>query len=224
MWHFWIDRGGTFTDLVALSPEGRIVTRKLLSAHPERYKDAAIQGIRDVLGLAAGDPLPADRIASVKMGTTVATNALLERQGEPVVLVTTQGFRDVLRIAYQNRPRLFDRNILLPDRLERCVIEARERVDVHGNILVALDEDHVRAELQAARDAGCTAAAIVLMHGYRYPAHEERIAAIAEELGFQQVSVSNRVSPLMKIVGRCDTTLVDAYLSPVLGRYVRQVA
>ncbi|MGF7149363.1 5-oxoprolinase (ATP-hydrolyzing) [Sphingomonas zeicaulis] len=224
MWHFWIDRGGTFTDLVALSPEGRIVTRKLLSAHPERYKDAAIQGIRDVLGLAAGDPLPADRIASVKMGTTVATNALLERQGEPVVLVTTQGFRDVLRIAYQNRPRLFDRNILLPDRLERSVIEARERVDVHGNTLLALDEDHVRAELRAARDAGCTAAAIVLMHGYRYPAHEERIAAIAEELGFQQVSVSNRVSPLMKIVGRGDTTLVDSYLSPVLNRYVRQVA
>lgn len=224
MWHFWIDRGGTFTDLVALSPEGGIVTRKLLSSHPERYKDAAIQGIRDILGLAPTDPLPADKIASVKMGTTVATNALLERQGDPVVFVTTAGFRDVLRIGYQNRPRLFDRNILLPDRLEQRVIEARERVDAQGTVLVPLDEEHMYGELKAALDAGCSAVAIVLMHGYRFPAHEERIAKIAEEIGFPQISVSHRVSPLMKIVGRGDTTLVDAYLSPVLGRYVRQVA
>ncbi|KQX25076.1 MULTISPECIES: hydantoinase B/oxoprolinase family protein [unclassified Sphingomonas] len=223
-WHFWIDRGGTFTDIVALTPERRIATRKLLSSHPERYADAAIQGIRDFLGLAAGDAIPAERISSVKMGTTVATNALLERQGEPVALVTTLGFRDMLRIGYQNRPRLFDRHIVLPDRLERCVIEARERVDAEGRILLPLDTDHVAAELRDAFAAGCTAVAIVLMHGYRFPDHEDRIAEIARGIGFTQVSVSNRVSPLMKIVSRGDTTLVDAYLSPVLGRYVRQVA
>jgi 5-oxoprolinase (ATP-hydrolysing) len=223
-WHFWIDRGGTFTDIVALTPERRIATRKLLSSHPERYADAAIQGIRDFLGLATGDPIPADRIASVKMGTTVATNALLERQGEPVALVTTLGFRDMLRIGYQNRPRLFDRHIVLPDRLERRVIEARERVDAEGAVLLSLDTDHVAAELRDAFAAGCTAVAIVLMHGYRFPDHENRVAEIARGIGFTQVSVSNQVSPLMKIVSRGDTTLVDAYLSPVLGRYVRQVA
>ncbi|WP_156840311.1 hydantoinase B/oxoprolinase family protein [Novosphingobium aquimarinum] len=223
MWHFWIDRGGTFTDVVALSPAGAVETRKLLSAHPERYEDAAIQGIRDTLCLKPGEPIPAATIASVKMGTTVATNALLERQGEPTVLVTTQGFRDVLRIAYQNRPRLFDRQIVLPDRLEQRVIEAIERVDVSGEVLVPLDEDRVREDLAEARASGCTSAAIVLMHGYRFTEHEARIAAIAEELGFAQVSASHRVSPLMKIVGRGDTTLVDAYLSPVLARYVRQV-
>lgn len=223
MWHFWIDRGGTFTDIVALSPAGVIETRKLLSAHPERYEDAAIQGIRDTLGLMPGEPIPPNTIASVKMGTTVATNALLERQGEPTVLVTTQGFRDVLRIAYQNRPRLFDREIVLPDRLERHVIEAIERVDVSGNVLIPLDEERIRANLEQAKGAGCTSVAIVLMHGYRYTEHEARIAQIARELGFGQVSASHRVSPLMKIVGRGDTTLVDAYLSPVLSRYVRRV-
>lgn len=223
-WHFWIDRGGTFTDIVALSPDRRTVTRKLLSSHPERYADAAIQGIRDLLGLAAADPIPADRIASVKMGTTVATNALLERQGEAVALVTTLGFRDMLRIGYQNRPRLFDRHIVLPDRLERRVIEARERIDAEGRVLLPLDVDHVEAELRGAFAAGCTAVAIVLMHGYRFPAHEDRIAGIARGIGFTQISVSSRVSPLMKIVSRGDTTLVDAYLSPVLGRYVAQVA
>ncbi|MES2495732.1 MAG: hydantoinase B/oxoprolinase family protein [Pseudomonadota bacterium] len=223
-WHFWVDRGGTFTDIVALSPERRIATRKLLSSHPERYEDAAIQGIRDFLGLAAADPIPADRIASVKMGTTVATNALLERQGEAVALVTTLGFRDMLRIGYQNRPRLFDRHIVLPDRLERRVIEAHERIDADGAVLLPLDADHVATELRAAFEAGCDAVAIVLMHGYRFPDHEERIARIAHDIGFTQISVSHQVSPLMKIVSRGDTTLVDAYLSPVLGRYVRQVA
>ena len=223
-WHFWIDRGGTFTDIVALSPEKKVVTRKLLSSHPERYKDAAIQGIRDLLGVAPGDPLPGERVSSVKMGTTVATNALLERQGEDVVLVTTQGFRDLLRIGYQNRPRIFDRRIVLPDRLETSVIEARERIDASGAILAPLDADRVRAELETAYQTGCRAVAIVLMHGYRYPEHEEAIADIAAEIGFEQISVSNRVSPLMKIVSRGDTTLVDAYLSPILGRYVRQVA
>jgi 5-oxoprolinase (ATP-hydrolysing) len=222
-WHFWIDRGGTFTDIVAVSPAGEIVTRKLLSANPEQYDDAAIHAIRDLLGLAPGDALPANRIASVKMGTTVATNALLERKGEDVVLVTTEGFRDVLRIGYQARPRLFDRKIVLPERLERCVIEARERVDAAGNVLVPLDEDHVRDALDRARRDGCRAVAIFLMHGYRYTRHEDRIAEIAAQIGFEQISVGNKVSPLMKIVGRGDTTLVDAYLSPVLARYVRQV-
>jgi len=223
MWHFWIDRGGTFTDIGALSPEGAVRTRKLLSSHPERYEDAAIQGIRDTLGLAAKEPIPSGTIASVKMGTTVATNALLERQGEPTALVTTQGFRDVLRIAYQDRPRLFDRQIVLPDRLERHVIEAHERVSVSGEVLVPLDEKRIRADLAEALGAGCTSVAIVLMHGYRFTGHEAQIAAIAEDLGFAQVSASHRVSPLMKIVGRGDTTLVDAYLSPVLARYVRRV-
>ena len=223
-WHFWIDRGGTFTDVVALTPERTVVTRKLLSSHPERYRDAAIQGIRDLLGVAPGEPLPGDRVASVKMGTTVATNALLERQGEDVVLVVTQGFRDLLRIGYQNRPALFQRRIVLPDRLERCVIEAHERVDASGAVLIPLDVERVRRDLAAARADGCRAVAIVLMHGYRFPDHEDRIAAIAAEIGFEQVSVSNRVSPLMKVVSRGDTTLVDAYLSPILGRYVRQVA
>ncbi|MBS7668990.1 hydantoinase B/oxoprolinase family protein [Croceicoccus gelatinilyticus] len=222
-WHFWIDRGGTFTDVVALSPDGVIETRKLLSEHPERYRDAAIQGIRDVLGVETGAALPSERIAAVKMGTTVATNALLERAGEKVALVVTRGFRDVLRIGYQNRPRLFDRHIVLPDRLESVVIEADERVDAQGNVLTALDEDAVQAELRAAREAGCTAAAIVLMHGYRHTAHEARIAEIAADVGFAQVSASHMVSPVMKIVGRGDTTLVDAYLSPVLDRYVAQV-
>jgi len=223
-WHFWIDRGGTFTDIVALTPAREIVTHKLLSSHPERYKDAAIHGIRTLLGLAAGDPIPDGRIASVKMGTTVATNALLERQGEAVVLVVTEGFRDLLRIGYQNRPKLFDRHIVLPDRLEQDVIEAVERIDANGTILTPLDEAKVRADLERAFAAGARAAAIVLMHGYRFSAHEEGIARIAAEIGFAQISVSHRVSPLMKIVSRGDTTLVDAYLSPVLDRYVRQVA
>ncbi|HEX2794422.1 MAG TPA: hydantoinase/oxoprolinase family protein, partial [Croceicoccus sp.] len=223
-WHFWIDRGGTFTDVVALSPDARVETRKLLSEHPERYRDAAIQGIRDILGLGAEDALPSGQIAAVKMGTTVATNALLERAGERVALVVTRGFRDVLRIGYQNRPRLFDRHIVLPDRLETCVIEADERIDAQGNVLAMLDEAAVRADLVAARAAGCTAAAVVLMHGYRYPEHEARIAAIAAKEAFAQVSASHAVNPVMKIVGRGDTTLVDAYLSPVLDRYVAQVA
>ncbi|MBR2173830.1 hydantoinase B/oxoprolinase family protein [Sphingopyxis sp.] len=223
-WHFWVDRGGTFTDIVALAPDRQILTRKLLSSHPERYADAAIHGIRELLGVASGEPIPSGRISSVKMGTTVATNALLERQGEATALVVTQGFRDLLRIGYQNRPRLFDRNIILPDRLERCVIEAIERVDADGHILHKLEREQVRADLERAFQEGCRAVAVVLMHGYRYPAHEDAIAEIAASIGFTQISVSNRVSPLMKIVSRGDTTLVDAYLSPILGRYVRQVA
>ena len=223
-WHFWIDRGGTFTDIVALRPDGGLVTRKLLSADPERYDDAAIHGIQALLGLTPDEPFPADRVASVKLGTTVATNALLERQGEEVVLVTTAGFRDMLRIGNQNRPHLFRRRIVLPERLERRVIEADERVDAHGSVLRALDRTRIEQDLRAAFDGGIRAVAIVLMHGYRHPAHEDAIAAIAEAIGFTQVSVGSRVSPLMRIVGRGDTTVVDAYLSPLLGRYVARVA
>jgi 5-oxoprolinase (ATP-hydrolysing) len=186
-WHFWIDRGGTFTDIVALTPTRAIVTHKLLSSHPERYKDAAIHGIRTLLGVSAGDPIPDGRIASVKMGTTVATNALLERQGEAVALVVTEGFRDLLRIGYQNRPKLFDRHIVLPDRLERTVIEAIERIDATGAVLTPLDSVRVRADLERAFADGARAVAIVLMHGYRFSDHEQAIADIAAEIGFTQI-------------------------------------
>ncbi len=223
-WQFWIDRGGTFTDIVARRPDGRLVTHKLLSDNPEQYRDAAIAGIRRLLGVAPGAPIPVESIEAVKMGTTVATNALLERKGEPTVLVITRGFRDALRIAYQNRPRLFDRRIVLPELLYARVIEADERIGAHGEVERPLDEEAVRRDLQAAYDAGLRACAIVLMHGWRYTQHEARIAALARELGFPQVSVSHQVSPLMKLVARGDTTVVDAYLSPILRRYVEQVA
>jgi 5-oxoprolinase (ATP-hydrolysing) len=223
-WQFWIDRGGTFTDIVAKRPDGSLVTHKLLSENPEQYRDAAIAGIRRLLGVAAGAPIPVERIEAVKMGTTVATNALLERKGEPTVLVTTRGFRDALRIAYQNRPRLFDRHIVLPELLYARVVEANERIGAHGDVVQPLDDAQVQEDLQRAFDAGLRSVAIVLMHGYRYPQHEARIAAIAQQIGFPQVSVSHRVSPLMKLVARGDTTVVDAYLSPILHRYVNQVA
>jgi 5-oxoprolinase (ATP-hydrolysing) len=223
-WQFWIDRGGTFTDIVARRPDGALVTHKLLSDNPEQYRDAAIAGIRHLLGVAPDAPLPVAQIEAVKMGTTVATNALLERKGEPTVLVITRGFRDALRIAYQNRPRLFDRHIVLPELLYARVIEADERIGAHGEVVRPLDEAAVRRDLQAAYDAGLRACAIVLMHGYRYTQHEARIAAIARAIGFPQVSVSHQVSPLMKLVARGDTTVVDAYLSPILRRYVEQVA
>jgi 5-oxoprolinase (ATP-hydrolysing) len=223
-WQFWIDRGGTFTDIVARRPDGSLVTHKLLSENPEQYRDAAVAGIRHLLGVAPHAPIPVERIEAVKMGTTVATNALLERKGEPTVLVITRGFRDALRIAYQNRPRLFDRRIVLPELLYARVIEADERIGAHGEVVRPLDEAGVRRDLQAAYEAGLRACAIVLMHGYRYTQHEARIAAIAREVGFPQVSVSHQVSPLMKLVARGDTTVVDAYLSPILRRYVEQVA
>jgi 5-oxoprolinase (ATP-hydrolysing) len=222
-WDFWIDRGGTFTDVVARDPEGRLHRAKLLSEAPERYADAALHGIRGFLGLAAADPIPAARVASVKMGTTVATNALLERKGEPLVLVTTQGLGQQLRIGYQNRPRLFERQIVLPEMLYARVIEARERVRADGTVEAPLDEGRLAAALAEAR-AGLAACAIVFVHGYRYPAHEARAAALAEAAGFAQVSVSHRVSPLMKMVSRGDTTVVDAYLTPILRRYVDRVA
>ena len=223
-WQFWIDRGGTFTDIVGRAPGGELHTLKLLSENPEQYADAAVEGIRRLLGLPAGAPITPELVDCVKMGTTVATNALLERKGDRTLLVTTQGFRDALRIAYQARPRLFDRHIVLPEMLYERVIEAQERVAAQGEVLQPLDEAHLRERLWAAYDAGIRACAIVFMHGYRYTAHEAAAARIARELGFTQVSASHEVSPLMKLVSRGDTTVVDAYLSPILRRYVEQVA
>ncbi|UKY48665.1 hydantoinase B/oxoprolinase family protein [Streptomyces inhibens] len=223
-WEFWIDRGGTFTDVVGRRPDGRLVTGKLLSHHPERYRDAAVAGIRMMLGLGPDEPVPAERVSVVKMGTTVATNALLERTGEPTVLLTTEGFRDALRIAYQNRPRIFDRRIVLPQALYGRVIEVPERVGAHGELVRPLDTDAVRRALIRARADGLRSAAVVLLHGYRYADHEEAVAELARRAGFAQVSCSHEVSPLMKLVPRGDTTVVDAYLSPILGRYVDEIA
>ena len=222
-WQFWIDRGGTFTDVVARRPDGALVTHKLLSENPGRYADPAVAAIRRLLGVDPGDPIPGDQIETVRLGTTVATNALLERTGEPTVLVITGGFRDALRIAYQNRPRLFDRQIVLPELLYSRVIEARERVSADGEVLVALDEQHMDRSLRAAHREGLRAVAVVCLHGYRFPAHEERIGEIARRAGFTQVSLSHETSPLMKLVPRGDTTVADAYLSPVLGRYASRV-
>ena len=224
MWQFWVDRGGTFTDIVAKSPDGQLVSHKLLSENPVRYKDAAVQGIRDVLGLAPGGDIPPDTIEHVKMGTTVATNALLERKGERTLFVTTRGFGDALRIGYQNRPRLFDLHIVLPGLLYERVIEVDERVDAGGEVLRPLDEDRVRADLQAAFDTGIRVVAVAFIHGYRHRDHEKRVGQICKEIGFTQVSLSHEVSPLVKLVARADTTVVDAYLSPILRRYVQQVA
>lgn len=223
-WQFWIDRGGTFTDVVARRPDGTLVTAKLLSENPEQYPDAAVQGIRQLLGVGTDEPIPVDLIDVVKMGTTVATNALLERKGERVVLAVTKGFRDALRIGYQNRPRLFDREIVLPELLHEEVIEIDERLAADGSVVKELDIDAARQALQQARQRGLFAIAIALMHGYRNSEHEQRLAQLARELGFTQVSVSHEVSPLIRYVARGDTTVVDAYLSPVLRRYVDRVA
>lgn len=223
-WQFWIDRGGTFTDIVAKKPDGSLTTHKLLSENPEQYRDAAVAGIRHLLGLKAGEPVTPALVECVKMGTTVATNALLERKGEPTLLITTRGFRDALRIAYQNRPRLFDRRIALPELLYTEVVEANERLSAAGDVLQPLDEASLRKDLQAAFDLGIRSAAIVFMHGYRFTAHEQAASRIAREVGFSQVSTSHETSPMMKFVSRGDTTVVDAYLSPILRRYVEQVA
>lgn len=222
-WQFWVDRGGTFTDLVACTPNGELRTHKLLSENPELYKDAAVQGIRDLLELSADDDIPIGLIHSVKMGTTVATNALLERKGEPTVLVTTAGLEDLLRIGYQNRPKLFDLHIQLPELLYQQVIGASERLDADGAVLTPLDTGALRADLQRAFDQGLRSVAIAFLHGYRFPEHEKQAGEIARDIGFTQVSLSHVTSPLIKLVGRGDTTVVDAYLSPVLRRYVQQV-
>ena len=223
-WEFWIDRGGTFTDVIGRRPDGRLVTHKLLSENPEAYVDAAVAGIRRLIGLAPGEPIPRAHIAAVKMGTTVATNALLERKGERTLLLITKGFADALRIGYQARPKIFARHIVKPDMLYERVVEVDERVRADGAIERALDLDAVRTELARARADGIGAVAVVLMHAYRYTEHERQVAALARELGFPQVSASHEVSPLIKLVGRGDTTVVDSYLSPILRRYVAQVA
>src|SRR4051812_34687577 len=223
LWNFWIDRGGTFTDVVGRRPDGTLQAHKLLSENPEAYSDAAVQGIRDLLGLKKGEPIPAGKIGAVKMGTTVATNALLERKGERTLLVITKGFRDALKIGYQARPKIFAKEIIKPDMLYDRVIEVEERVRADGTIEKPVDLDAVRADLQRAWNDGFRTVAIVFMHAYGYPAHEKQVAALAREMGFTQVSVSHEVSPLIKLVGRGDTTVVDAYLSPILRRYVARV-
>ncbi len=223
-WDFWIDRGGTFTDVIARDPQGRLHARKLLSENPEAYRDAAVQGIRDHLGLARGEAIPAGLIGDVRMGTTVATNALLERKGDRVALVTTKGFRDALRIGYQARPKIFARNILKPEELYESVVEIEERVLADGTVEAAPDLMQVEVQLAGIRAKGIDALAIAFMHAYRYPAHEQAVAELARRMGFTQVSVSHEVSPLVKLVGRGDTTVVDAYLSPILRRYVAQVS
>ena len=223
-WQFWIDRGGTFTDVVGRAPDGSIRIHKLLSENPEQYQDAAIQGIRDLLGLAQGERLPDEAVDAVKMGTTVATNALLERKGTPTVLAITRGLGDALRIGYQHRPDIFARHIVLPEQLYTATVEIQERLRADGAVEQPLDRERARRDLAAAFAAGYRAVAIVLMHGYRYHAHELAVAEIARAIGFTQVSVSHQVSPLMKIVGRGDTTVVDAYLSPILRAYVDRVA
>ncbi len=223
-WKIWIDRGGTFTDIVARRPDGTVLSHKVLSENPEQYKDAAVQGIRELLGLARGEKVPSELIEHVKMGTTVATNALLERTGDRTLLVISAGFGDALRIGYQSRPQLFDLHIVLPEMLYEKVVEINERVGADGEIIRTLDEAEVRRQLQPYYDDGIRSVAIIFMHGYRFTVHEERVAAIAKEIGFTQVSMSHQASPLIKLVSRGDTTVVDAYLSPILRRYVNQVA
>ena len=223
-WDFWIDRGGTFTDVVGRRPDGTLHAHKLLSENPEAYADAAVQGIRDLLGLKSGEPIPPGKVGAVKMGTTVATNALLERKGERTLLLITRGFRDALKIGYQARPKIFAREIVKPDMLYERVAEVDERIRADGTVERAPDLAAVQRDLQAAKADGIEAVAIVFMHAYRYPDHERAVARIARDMGFAQVSVSHEVSPLIKLVGRGDTTVVDAYLSPILRRYVDHVA
>jgi 5-oxoprolinase (ATP-hydrolysing) len=223
-WEFWIDRGGTFTDVVARRPDGTLAVLKLLSENPSRYADPAVAAIRHLLGVPAGAVIPAERIHSVRLGTTVATNALLERKGEPTVLVITAGFADALRIAYQDRPKIFERQIVRPELLYSRVIEADERTGATGEVIRSLDEAAVDRDLRAAYDDGFRSVAVVCIHGYRYPEHERLIGAIARRIGFTQVSESHATSPLMKLVSRGDTTVVDAYLSPIIARYVDHVA
>src|SRR5438093_3180152 len=223
-WDFWIDRGGTFTDVIGRRPDGALVAHKLLSDNPEAYGDAAVQGIRNLIGVKPGEPIPQGIIGSVKMGTTVATNALLERKGERTLLVVTKGFRDALRIGYRARPKSFARHIIKPEMIYERALEIDERVRADGTVEAEPDLAVVRRDLERARADGFNAAAIVFMHAYRYPEHERRVAALARELGFAPVSASHAVPPLFKLVSRGDTTVVDAYLSPILRRYVAQVA
>ncbi|MEX1083667.1 MAG: hydantoinase/oxoprolinase family protein, partial [Xanthobacteraceae bacterium] len=223
-WDFWIDRGGTFTDVVGRRPDGTLAAHKLLSENPDAYADAAVQGIRELLGLRRNEPIPAGHIGAIKMGTTVATNALLERKGERTLLLITKGFGDALKIGYQARPKIFAKHIVKPEMLYERVAEVDERVRADGTVEKEPDLAALRPELERARADGIEAVAIVFMHGYRYPAHERQVAALTREIGFPQMSVSHEVSPLIKLIGRGDTTVVDAYLSPILRRYVVRVA
>ena len=223
-WDFWIDRGGTFTDVIGRDPEGQVHALKVLSENPGAYEDAALEGIRRMLGVGSNDPIPAERIASIKMGTTVATNALLERKGEPTVLVITKGLKDQLEIGYQARPDIFAKKIIKPEMLYSRVLEANERVRADGSVETPLDLDALRSDLERAKSDGINAVAIVFMHAYAFPQHEKQAAELARDLGFAQISVSHEISPLIKIVGRGDTTVADAYLSPILRRYVEKVA
>ncbi|MEM1101573.1 MAG: hydantoinase/oxoprolinase family protein, partial [Pseudomonadota bacterium] len=220
-WEFWIDRGGTFTDIVAKSPDGQLLSHKLLSENPERYADAAVQGIRDLVG---SETLASDTIGAVKMGTTVATNALLERKGDPVLLMITEGFGDLLTLGYQTRPELFALEIRRPEPLPAKVAEVPERLDAEGTVVRELDEDAARTALKDAYDTGLRAVAIAFMHAHVNPAHEARVAELAAQIGFTQISTSHATSRLSKLVARGDTTVVDAYLSPKLRRYVDQVS
>lgn len=224
MWQFWVDRGGTFTDIVGRTPEGELRSHKVLSENPERYKDAAVHGIRELLGLATGEAIPPGTIEAVKMGTTVATNALLERKGDRTLLLTTEGLRDMLRIGYQNRPDIFALNIQLPELLYERVEEVSERVGADGEVVAPLDLSSARTALQSAHDDGIRSVAIAFMHSYKFPDHEKAVADVAREIGFEQISMSHEASPLIKLVGRGDTAVVDAYLSPILRRYVKQVS
>ncbi|MCB1451100.1 MAG: hydantoinase B/oxoprolinase family protein [Nitratireductor sp.] len=223
-WDFWIDRGGTFTDIVGRDPDGGLHPHKLLSENPEAYRDAAVQGIRDLLGVKRGEPVPSHRIGSVKMGTTVATNALLERKGERTALLITRGFGDGLKIGYQARPDIFAKEIIKPEQLYSRVVEISERVLADGTMEKAVEADEIATALSALKAEGYDSIAIVFMHAWKYPEHEQVAARMAREAGFTQVSVSHEVSPLVKLIGRGDTTVVDAYLSPILRRYVEQVA
>jgi 5-oxoprolinase (ATP-hydrolysing) len=222
-WRFHIDRGGTFTDVVAEAPDGHLHMAKFLSADP-RHDDAALAGIRYFLDLPRNAPIPPDRVSEVRMGTTVATNALLERKGERVALITTRGFADQLRIGYQNQPKLFSLKIELPEMLYARIVEASERATADGKTLLPLDEETLVRDLHRLRTDGFTACAIVFPHGYRYPAHERRAAALAREAGFRQILTGHETVPLMKFVSRGDTTVADAYLSPVLSRYADRIA
>ena len=223
-WNFWIDRGGTFTDIVGQAPDGTLTTKKILSENKEHYKDAAVHGIRMLLGLEAGEPIPEGAIGDVRMGTTVATNALLERKGERTALIVTRGFRDALRIGYQARADIFAKAIIKPEELYKTVIEIPERVRADGTVETAPDDAEIETALRALKAEGYESIAVVFMHAWKFPAHEQRVAAIARKIGFKQISVSHEVSPLVKFVGRGDTTVVDAYLSPILARYVALVA
>ncbi|MDT9188279.1 MAG: hydantoinase B/oxoprolinase family protein [Limnospira sp. PMC 894.15] len=223
-YQFWVDRGGTFTDIIARKPDGSLVTHKLLSENPQRYQDAVVAGIKEILGIGLHEPIPENCISEVKMGTTVATNALLERQGDRTVLIITKGFKDALRIGYQNRPDIFAQEIILPSLLYERVIEAEERYSAQGEELQPLQLEPLKIALKKAYQDGIRSCAIALMHSYRYPKHEQKIAEIAAEIGFTQISASHQISPLMKLISRGDTTVVDAYLSPILRRYIDKVA